>query len=110
MSLPFQVQDNWQLNNLSLGQYYSVKDTNGILFGTEQGPIKWTLSANNGYFQPTEDENQNIVDEEFQDGATYAFLTRLEYKLLGNWQELRDYNSPSGNEKGLLLGLGAGST
>jgi hypothetical protein len=91
-----------------VGQYFSVKDTNGILFGTEQGPFKWTISANNGYFQPTANENQNIEDEEFQGGNTYAFLSRLEFKPFGTWTELRDFNSPGGNEKGLLIGIGAG--
>ncbi len=91
-----------------VGQYFSVKDTNGILAGTEQGPIKLTVSANNGYFEPTANEEQNINDEEFQNGTTYAFLTRLEYKPFGSWEELRDYNSPSDNETGLLLGAGFG--
>ncbi|MGA2655441.1 MAG: hypothetical protein ABSF18_05635 [Gammaproteobacteria bacterium] len=91
-----------------VGQYFSVKDTNGVLVGTEQGPIKFTVSANNGYFHPSADENQSVEDEEFQDGNTYAFLTRLEYKPFGSWKELRDFNSPYQNEVALLFGIGAG--
>lgn len=91
-----------------VGQYFTVKDTNGLLVGTEQGDFKLTGSVNNGYFQPTADENQNIEDEEFQGGNTYALLARIEYKPFGTWKELRDFNSPNQNQIALLFGVGAG--
>jgi hypothetical protein len=88
-----------------IAKYFSTLHTTGALFETEESWFKWQAVVSNGYFTPSYDENQDVIDREFQNGTTYALISRLELKPFGTWREFRDYNSPSGNEMGLLIGI-----
>ena len=91
-----------------VSKYFSTNNSTGLLFGTESEMFKWEIAAGNGYFEHDPDQNQNEIDaHNFQNGMTYAFISRLEIKPLGNWQEFRGFNSSGINETGLLIGVAA---
>ncbi|MFA6037236.1 MAG: hypothetical protein WC748_03815 [Legionellales bacterium] len=89
-----------------VAKYFSTRDITGASYLYEQDWFKWQAAVANGYFTPSYDQNQDVIDQEFQNGQSYAVMSRLELKPFGTWKEFRDYNSPYGNEKGLLLGMG----
>lgn len=91
-----------------VSKYFSTNNSTGLLFGTENEILKWQVSASNGYFEHDPDQNQNEIDaHDFQNGLTYAFISRLEYKPFGDWQEFRGFNSFGENDTGLLIGVAA---
>lgn len=89
-------------------KYFSTNTSTGTLFGIENEMLKWTASATNGYFQHDKLQEDEISNHDFQNGLTYAFISRLEFKPFGNWQEFRDFNSPGDNKTGLLIGVAGG--
>ncbi len=93
-----------------VSKYFSTNNSTGILYGAENDSVKWEAAATNGYFAhdsyPDEtDENQDVVDHNFQNGQSYSFITRLEFKPLGEWEEFRGFNSFGENDMGLLIGV-----
>ncbi len=89
-------------------KYFSTANSTGILFGIENEEFKWEAAAVNGYFEHNPDENQDVVDHDFQDGLSYAFLSCLKFKPFGYWIEFRGYNSFGENDLGLLIGIAGG--
>lgn len=60
------------------------------------------ISNNSRYFPTgTNPANSPYWDQQ----ATFAFTTRLEYKLSGDWSEFSEMTSPMGEQNGILLGL-----
>lgn len=90
-----------------VSKYFSTNNSTGINYGVENNLFKWQASATNGYFSHDPDENEDVVDHDFQNGLTYAFISRLEFKPLGDWAEFRGFSSFGENETGLLIGVAA---
>lgn len=61
-------------------------------------------SNNSGYFPVgTEPLNSPFWDQQ----ASVAFTSRVEFKLSGDWSEFKEMTSPMGEARGILLGLAA---
>jgi hypothetical protein len=88
-----------------VSKYFSTNNSTGILYGAENNLFKWEAAAVNGYFEHDPDDNEDVVDHEFQSGLTYAFISRLEFKPFGDWREFRGFNSFGENDTGLLIGV-----
>ena len=88
-------------------KYFSTNTSTGTLLGIENDILKWVVSATNGYFQHDKSAlaDEQIGNHDFQNGQSYAFISRLEFKPWGNWQEFRDFNSFGDNQTGLLIGI-----
>ena len=60
------------------------------------------VSNNSGYFPVgTEPMNTPFWDQQ----ATFAITSRVEFKLSGDWADFKEMTSPMGSAPGLLLGL-----
>ena len=95
-----------------VSKYFSTNNSTGILYGAESDLFKWEGAVTNGYFAHDEyednaNENEDVLDHDFQNGQSYSFITRLEFKPLGDWAEFRGFNSFGQNDKGLLIGAAA---
>lgn len=95
-----------------VSKFFSTNNSTGILYGAESDEFKWEIAFTNGYFahdayEDDTNENEDVVDHDFQNGQSYSAITRLEFKPLGEWEEFRGFNSFGENNTGLLIGVAA---
>lgn len=87
------IELSLQGSNLSWAFAFSDGGTDNLLAG---------VSNNSGYF-PVGTEPLN--SPYWYQQATFAFTSRLEYKIAGDWAEFQEMTSPIGEANGILLGV-----
>ena len=122
--LPFARESLISVQNLlsagrsTVDQLMGIGRSQGIELSTQGNDISWAvavsdggqdnllagISNNSGYF-PVGTNATNTPYDLHQ--SNFAFTTRLEYKLTGDWSEFSEMTSPIGEASGTLLGLAA---
>lgn len=112
------VQNLLTADRSSVDELMSLGRSQGIQISTRNDSFYWAfaisdggndnllagVSNNSGYFPVgTEPLNSPYWDQQ----ASFAFTSRIEYKLSGDWSEFKEMTSPMGEARGILLGLAA---
>ena len=110
------VQNLLAADRSSVDQLMGVGRSQGIELSMQGNDLSWAFAfsdggtdnllagnSNNSRYYPagTDPINSPYWDQQ----ATFAFTTRLEYKLSGDWSEFSEMTSPIGEQSGILLGL-----
>ena len=87
------IELSMQGNDLSWAFAFSDGGTDNLLAG----------NSNNSRYYPagTNPLNSPYWDQQ----ASFAFTSRLEYKISGDWSEFSEMTSPIGEQNGIMLGL-----
>ena len=112
------VQNLMAADRSSVDELMGIGRSQGIEISTQGNDLSWAFAfsdggtdnllagnSNNSRYYPA---GTNPINSPYWDQqASFAFTTRLEYKLSGDWSEFSEMTSPIGEQNGILLGAAA---